>query len=150
MAILSKSNFANLFEFRFDAECYQPQFLEAERQIARLKPRVLAAVADVSDGNHMSVAEHFTDPGVRYLTGAVLYYFFTDDSDTPYVTAQGTEEMDRAQVELGGVVLSVVGTVGTLALVTGKSDGLSCSCKHVVVSSHSVNPACLAIYLTSK
>src|SRR5258708_6754245 len=150
MAILSKSNFANLFEFRFDAECYQPQFLEAERQIARLKPRVLAAVADVSDGNHMSVAEHFTDAGVRYLKGAELSDFFIDDSAPTYVPAQVNEEMARAQVKPGDVLLSVIGTVGPVALVTDKYDGLSCSCKLAIVRPHSVNPACLAIYLTSK
>ncbi len=150
MAILSKSNFTRLFEFRFDAECYQPQFLEAERQIAWLKPRALDAVADVSDGNHMSVADDFCDAGVRYLKGAELSDFFIDDSAPTYVPAEVHAEMTRAQVKQGDVLVSVIGTVGPVALVTDKYERLSCSCKLAILRPRAVNSACLAIYLTSE
>src|SRR5687767_9444173 len=120
MALLATVEFNQLLDYRFDAECYRPELQEVERRIAALKPRPLEALAAVSDGNHISIAEYFCNSGVRYLKGAEVADVFIDDTEPTYIPAVIHSEITRAHVEPGDVLLSVIGSVGPVALVTNK------------------------------
>ncbi len=82
MAVWSEVAWSMLTEDkRLDAEHYQPKYLEQEGAIESLPHERLDAVADVSDGNHISIAEQFSESGVRYLRGKDLSDFFVADTD---------------------------------------------------------------------
>ena len=149
MAILTQSKLSSLFSFRFDAECHQPDLLRAERIISRKSPRPLSSIAHVTDGNHVSVAEHFSDTGVRYLKGAEVGEFFVEDSSPTYIPETVHARMTRAHVNEGDILVSVVGTVGPVSIVTKKYPSLSCSCKLAILKPHAMSSASLAIYLSS-
>jgi type I restriction enzyme, S subunit len=46
----------------------------------RVATEPLWQVADVSDGNHISIADEFTELGVRYLRGQDLGDFFVSEA----------------------------------------------------------------------
>jgi type I restriction enzyme S subunit len=149
VALVAPVRFDQLLEYRFDAECYRAELVSVERRIARKQPRRLDSLASVSDGNHMSIAQHFAGSGVRYLKGAEVSDPFIDDSDPAYIPASVYKDITRAHVALGDVLLSVIGSVGPVAFVTDKYSTLSCSCKLAILRPHAISGAVLAMYLLS-
>jgi type I restriction enzyme S subunit len=149
MSLLATVEFGQLLDYRFDAECYRPELLAVEQRIAALKPRPLEAVATVTDGNHVSIAEHYCESGVRYLKGAELSDVFIDDTEPTYIPSDLYSQITRAQIARGDVLLSVIGSVGPVAFVTDKYDRLSCSCKLAILRPHGISGSLLAAYLLS-
>ncbi|GAB1722877.1 MAG: hypothetical protein GDA65_19435 [Nitrospira sp. CR1.1] len=149
MAIVATVEINQLLDYRFDAECYRPELQEAERRVAALKPRTLESVATISDGNHVSIAGYFRSSGVRYLKGAEVADAFVDDAEPTYIPPSVYSDIKRAQVFPGDVLLSVIGSVGPVALVTEKYDRLSCSCKLAILRPYGISAALLVAYLLS-
>lgn len=149
MTVSSTVEFADLLDYRFDAECYQSDFLAAEHRIGTLRTRPMSDVANVSDGNHVSIAGHYAASGVRYLKGGELSDPFIDDTEPTLIPENIYASIPRAHVQLGDVLLSVIGTVGPVALVTDKYHRLSCSCKLAILRPHGINGSVLAAYLLS-
>lgn len=149
MALLAHVNFGQLLDYRFDAECYRPELQAVERRIAEMEPRTIESIATVTDGNHVSIAEHFCESGIRYLKGAELSDVFIDDTEPTYISRELYSQISRAQIFPGDVLLSVIGSVGPVALVTDKYICLSCSCKLAILRPHGMSGAMLAAYLLS-
>lgn len=149
MALTSAIAFGDLLDYRFDAECYRPDLQAVEARVATKDTRALETVASVSDGNHISIANSFSSAGVRYLKGAELSDVFIDDSEPTYIPRSIYDQITRAHVQRGDVLLSVIGTVGPVAFVDGRFDLLSCSCKLAILRPHSISGALLAAYLLS-
>lgn len=149
MAVLATVELDKLLEYRFDAECYRPELQAVERRIAALRPRPLETIASVSDGNHISIADHFCQTGVRYLKGGEVSDVFINDNEPTYIPAKVYAEITRAHVEAGDVLLAAIGSVGPVALVTDKYERLSCSCKLVILRPHGISGALLTAYLLS-
>ena len=149
MAVIATVEVNQLLDYRFDAECYRPEFQELERRIAALNSRPLQSVAFVSDGNHVSIANYFCDSGIRYLKGAEVSDVFINDADPTFIPRKIYSEITRAQVSPGDVLLSVIGSIGPAALVTDKYECLSCSCKLAILRPHSISGALLIAYLLS-
>src|ERR1700674_5073905 len=97
-------------DFRLDAEHYQPEYLRQEKTTARLQHVELRTVANVSDGNHLSIAEQFSETGVRYLRGQDLSDFFVSDADPIYIPERIYETLSRSHMFAGDVLLGIVGT----------------------------------------
>jgi hypothetical protein len=86
VAVWSEVRFSELTsDLRLDAEHYRPEYLRQEGVITALPHKPLAALAAVSDGNHVSIAGQFSETGVRYLRGQDLSDFFVADGDPVYV-----------------------------------------------------------------
>ena len=137
-------------DMRVDSEYYRPKYLTQENRIAALHPRPLSDLALVTDGNHMTISDKFTDSGVRYLRGQDLSSdFFISDANPIYIPHNEYEKLQRSHMKHGDVLLSIVGTIGSVALVTEKYQNLTGSCKIAIVRSRSVNPYYLAAYLAS-
>ncbi|MEH2247152.1 restriction endonuclease subunit S [Nostoc sp.] len=151
MAVWSIVNYLELsLDLRLDSEYYQPEYLFQEKKISNLEPRYLQNLAMISDGNHLTISEEFTDEGgVRYLRGQDLVNFFISDSNPVYIPYKAYEALNRSHMYEGDVLLSVIGTVGNVALVTNKHEHLTGSCKVAIIRPHSINPYFLAAYLAS-
>lgn len=134
---------------RVDAEYYQPEYLVQDAKIADLNPRPLSTLAKVSDGNHVAIEDKFSDSGVRYLRGQDLTSFFISDSNPVYIPHHVYENLKRSHMKQGDVLLSVVGTIGNVALVTDKYQELTGSCKLAILRPKSINPYFLVAYLAS-
>ena len=80
---------------------------------------MLTTYVNVSDGNHMGISDHFTDEGVPYYRGQDAGAFFIENSN-PICIDEKTFElpvMKRSHLKKGDVILSIVGTIGSLSLV---------------------------------
>lgn len=135
---------------RVDSEYYQPVYLVQEAKIAALHPKPLSDLAFVSDGNHMAISDKFTDSGVRYLRGQDLSDFFVSDANPICIPYSEYQKLQRSHMKPGDVLLSIVGTIGSVAIVTDKYPHLTGSCKIAIVRPKSVNPYYFATYLASR
>lgn len=150
MAVWSSVQISDLSEdFRLDAEYYQPEYLEQERAMARLRTKALATVANISDGNHLSIAEEFADEGVRYLRGQDLADFFISDADPVYIPERTYQSLARSHMLPGDVLVGIVGTIGSIGFVTSRHGKLTGNCKLAIVRPHSLPNEYIAAYLAS-
>lgn len=88
----------------------------------------------VSDGNHMSISEKFLLNGIPYYRGQDVKSFFIEDS-TPICIDEQTFNntyMKRSHLEYGDILLSIVGTIGSVSLVSTQNKS-TCSCKLAIL-----------------
>lgn len=137
-------------DFRWDPEHYRPEFLRQARAVAKRPHKTLIEVADVSDGNHLTIAKQFSDEGVRYLRGQDLADFFISDADPVYIPERTYDQLARSHMRPGDVLIGVVGTIGSLGLVTKRHGKLTGSCKLAIVRPRELPGEYLAAYLASR
>ena len=94
--------------------------LTEERATTKRRSVELHTVADVSDGNHLSIAEEFSESGVRYLRGQDLSDFFISDADPIYIPDKIYRTLTRSHMLAGDVLVGIVGTIGSVGLVTNR------------------------------
>lgn len=151
MAVWSTVNFSELTEdHRIDAEHYRPECLTQAKRIASLPHEPLSALADISDGNHISIAEQFSEYGVRYLRGQDLSDFFISDTDPIFVPEITYNTLSRSHIRPGDVLLGIVATIGTVSLVTDRFGKLTGNCKIGIVRPKRVEGEFLAAFFLSE
>lgn len=136
---------------RIDAEYFKKHFLHLSEVLASRKTRELTQLVFVSDGNHFSIAENFTDEGIPYYRGQdVTGKPFVELSTPKYIDEKAFFEphMKRSHLKQGDVLLSIVGTIGESSLVTSTQPA-TCSCKLAILRPKNINPNYLAILLQS-
>ena len=150
MAVWSEVSWKNLSEdHRLDAEHYRPEYLQQAQAMARLQYQPLEAVAHVSDGNHISIAEEFSDTGVRYLRGKDLSEFFISDNDPVHVPDHIYQSLSRSHMLPGDVLLGIVATIGTVSLVTDRHGKLTGNCKIGIIRPKNLESEYIATFLAS-
>jgi hypothetical protein len=137
-------------DFRLDAEHYRPEYLAQERATTKRKSVELRTVASISDGNHLSIAEEFSDSGVRYLRGQDLSDFFISDADPIYIPESSYAALARSHMLEGDILVGIVGTIGSVGLVTGRHGKLTGNCKLAIVRTSGLPPEYVATYLASR
>ena len=135
---------------RWDAEHYRPEYIRHERRVLKLPTQTLEQVADISDGNHLSIAGEFRDEGVRYLRGQDLTEFFLSDTDPVFISEEAYERLARSHMHTGDVLVGIVGTIGTVGLVTNRHEKLTGSCKLAIIRPRELSSEYLASYLASR
>jgi type I restriction enzyme, S subunit len=137
---------------RIDSEYFERRFRASSALVQRSRPRHVASLAGVSDGNHFTISEDFVDEGIPYFRGQdVVGQFFVENATPNYITedAYNRPYMSRSHLKRGDVLLSIVGTIGELSLV-GTDSPATCSCKLAILRPHSIAPELLAVFLRSK
>lgn len=136
-------------DLRWDSEHYRPEYLIQEKALSSVKSVPLSDTANISDGNHLSIAEEFCDEGVRYLRGQDLSDFFISDSDPIYIPGKFYSALVRSHMLPGDVLLGIVGTIGSVALVTDKYPKLTGNCKLAIIRGKRLPGEYIATYLAS-
>ncbi len=137
---------------RLDSEFYKKKSLKIVDLLTSLSANPITNLVDVSDGNHMGISDKFIERGIPYYRGQDIHNFFIEyaspiciDKDT-----YNTSYMHRSHLKKGDVLLSIVGTIGEVALVS-KDDDATCNCKLAILRPHDVKQSALiALYLKSK
>jgi hypothetical protein len=137
-------------DIRLDAEYYRPHFLKQAAVVLRLPHKRIIDVAKVSDGNHLTIAEHFVDAGVRYLRGQDLSDFFISDADPLFIPEKNYTKLARSHMFPGDVLVGIVGTIGSVGLVTDRHGKLTGSCKLAIIRPHALPAEYIAAYLASR
>lgn len=137
---------------RLDAEYYLPRYLEVERELDAIETSPLTRLAVVSDGNHAAISWDFSavpDGRYRYLRGQDLVGFFLGDRNPVYISKTSFDSMHASRIYAGDVLLTIVGTVGAVSLVSSDSPEMTASCKIAALRANSVRPEYLAAFLAS-
>lgn len=152
MAVWSSVNIGQLPNFRFDAEYYQPSYVELSAQLAKADPQAIGDFAYVTDGIHAS-PEWVEEGGMRYLSAKSV----KDNEIILHTAGQISLEQHRAnprtEARINDVLLTTVGTIGNAAVVD--EDVLPANMdRHLgIIRIHNpeqVDPYYLATFLNSK
>jgi restriction endonuclease S subunit len=137
---------------RVDSEFYQKENLAIDDLLKGLRHESIPDVAFVSDGNHFAISDSFQDKGVPYYRGQdITNQFFVEQSSPIFIDKQTFNEkhMIRSHLKRNDVLLSIVGTVGSVALFSQEINA-TCSCKIAILRPKQIIPEYLATFLSSK
>jgi restriction endonuclease S subunit len=137
---------------RIDSEFYSKRAIKVSNLLQSKSHDLLTTYVDVSDGNHMGISDHFIDKGVPYYRGQDAGAFFIENSNPICIDEQTFElpVMKRSHLKKGDVLLSIVGTIGSLSLVYSDRRA-TCSCKLAILRPKDPqNAALLATFLRCK
>lgn len=140
---------------RLDSEYFLPYYLELERTLLK-KIDTLSKITDVckvSDGNHFAVAESFTKTnGIPYYRGQDLADFFMENITPVFIPDEYYNKswMKRSHFNLNDILLSIVGTVGSVSLITDRILQSTGSCKIAILRPKNINSYYLGLFLSGK
>jgi hypothetical protein len=138
--------------FRIDAEFFHKRHLEYWVRIVKVRHESVNLVARISDGNHFSISDRFQEKGIPYYRGQdVVGHFFVEQSSPVCIDEKTFNEahLHRSHLKKGDVLLSIVGTIGELSLVTSNQSA-TCSCKLAILRPKQIPSAYLAVFLVCK
>ncbi len=139
---------------RIDSEYYQQKYIGIEKVLLSLPDiKPITELCRVSDGNHMSIAQYFSvNEGVPYYRGQDITDFFLENITPVSIPKEiyNAPVMKRSHFKVGDVLLSIVGTVGSLSLVTENIKEATGSCKIAILRPKNIFSEYLAVYLMSK
>src|ERR1700733_15323112 len=139
--------------FRIDAEFYKPDILSSLNLLS--KKQSLTDYVKVSDGNHLKISDYYQDyPGIPYYRGKEIKNdFFFENAISVYIpeTQYNEKQMTRSHFFPGDVLISILGTIGSLSLVTDTLKKSTGSCKIAILRPISeLSPEYIATFLRSK
>lgn len=119
---------------RIDSEFYSKSAIKVSDMLQSRSHDLLTTFVNVSDGNHTGISDYFIDEGVPYYRGQDAGAFFIENSN-PICIDEKTFElpvMKRSHLKKGDVILSIVGTIGSLSLVYSDKSA-TCSYKLAIL-----------------
>lgn len=136
---------------RIDSEYYRKSYLKDAEILKNISVLPLTKFVQVSDGNHMSISEKFLPEGIPYFRGQDVKSFFIEDSAPICIDEQTFDNayMLRSHLQSGDVLLSIVGTIGAVSLVSS-SQKATCSCKLAILRPNLSDSEIVALYLSCK
>lgn len=137
---------------RIDSEFYKKENLAIQFLLKNTKSLPLTEYVTVSDGNHMSISDNFSESGVPYYRGQDIHDFFIENANPICIPKSifdlGT--MQRSHLKKHDVLMSIVGTIGEISIVTTDANA-TCSCKLAILRpKKNVSAEVIALYLQSK
>lgn len=137
---------------RIDSEFYKKENLAIQFLLKNTKSLPLTEYVTVSDGNHMSISDNFSETGVPYYRGQDIHDFFIENANPICIPKSifdlGT--MQRSHLKKHDVLMSIVGTIGEISIVTTDANA-TCSCKLAILRpKKNVSSEIIALYLQSK
>ena len=136
---------------RIDSEFFRKKYLAIANTLNKKNLKAITDVVHVFDGNHMKISDSFTDSGIPYYRGQDIHNFFIEQSSPIFIDKNtfNLPYMKRSHLKQGDVLLSIVGTIGKISLVSTDSDA-TCNCKLAILRSKQIQPEFFAAYLNSE
>lgn len=139
---------------RIDAEFYRKTNIIVETVLEQWEKKSFVDCFNVSDGNHMSISEYFSESGIPYYRGQDIYNIFIENAHPNYITQEAFDKplMHRSHLKKDDILLSIVGAIiGNCSIVTSDDDA-TCSCKLAILRSKKkeITPETLFFFIKSK
>lgn len=156
MAFLSETNLREVYNAnRFDSEYFLPQYIENESILSKCPVVPIPKHFFVSDGNHLSVAKHFSKNNSRvpYFRGQDINSFYLNSAEPVKIPEDIFQKpvMHRSHFLGNDVLLSIVGTIGSLSIVPENFGPATGSCKIAILRSKGeMDPHYLSVFLLTK
>ena len=156
MAVVSVVNISELGDtMRTDAEYYQPRYLRSERIVLKTKScklwkQIAGQFITGPFGSEFIVERYVEESPYRYVRGRDVKNFFLLNDENVYIPEKDFSRLRKYALQIGDILVSVVGTLGNAAVVDENTLPAIFSCKSTVFRSLSLNPFYLIAYLNSK
>jgi len=137
---------------RIDAEFFERRYIRTAQLLKTIATKSVVDVATISDGNHFAISEDFVEEGIPYYRGQdVVGHFFVEQSQPKHITKTAYDGpwMVRSHLRKGDVLLSIIGTIGELSVVS-RTTPATCSCKLAILRPKTIAPEYLATFLRSR
>ncbi|MEH7470070.1 hypothetical protein V7195_26470, partial [Priestia megaterium] len=154
MAVWSETNVIEVSEHkRIDSEFYHPKYISSEEKVKSVKNVTqlgnLGTFLIGPFGSAFHVNNYDPDSNYRYIRGKDVKPFQLLDDDNVYMPEEDFERLIKYQVFPEDLLISVVGTIGNVAIVPENQRGIF-SCKSTIFRNSSVDAYYLLAYLNSK
>lgn len=151
MAVWSESTLIDAYlSRRIDSEFFRPAYIDAEQQTRRCNAEDLGRLGRFIPGPFGSafhVKNYDFQSPYRYLRGRDIKPFFILDDDNRYVPEADFQRLKDYAVQHDDLMISVVGTLGNVAVCTSYDTPAIFSCKSTLFRSFGANPYYLLAYL---
>lgn len=136
---------------RLDSEFYSKENIVIDKLLQSKDTKSIGQITKVSDGNHMSISNKFIDSGIPYYRGQNIHDYFIEESNPICIDEQtyNIGYLKRSHLKKGDVLLSIVGTIGGVALVSTNNKA-TCNCKLAILRPESINGFYLSMFLKTK
>lgn len=140
---------------RFDSEYYLPEYINTELILDRIFTKKLPELFWVSDGNHLEVSKYFSNDNrcIPYYRGKDITDFFIENATPVRIPEHifNSGMMRRSHFKACDVLLSIVGTIGSLSIVPEDFGNATGSCKLAILRKKNFcSPYYLAAFLLCK
>lgn len=140
---------------RIDSDYFLLKYVANESKLDEIETKKLTEVFSVSDGNHLEVSRHFSDDNemIPYYRGKDINDFFIENANPIRIPSHiyNMGIMKRSHFKAGDVLLSIVGTIGSLSVVPDTLGDSTGSCKIAILRKKGAySPFLLAAFLLSK
>lgn len=106
---------------RLDAEYYQPEYLDAEKKIAKIKHKTIKNLAEkVFSGPFGSTlkSESYQERGVPFIRIGDISNVFIDKKNLVYISPEEHKRIFSTHLKPGDIVFSKIGTIGKLSVIS--------------------------------
>ena len=138
---------------RIDSEFFHPAYINAESNILKCNTERLGALGSFVPGPFGSAFHvqnyNFQSP-YRYIRGRDVKPFFLLDDDNRYIPEDDFSRLIKYSVLPEDLMISVVGTLGNVAVCANDIVPAVFSCKSTIFRAKEVDPYYLLAYLNSK
>lgn len=153
MAVWSETSIANISTSkRIDSEYFHPEYISAEAIVLRNNTKTLKMLGRFligPFGSAFHVTNYDPNSSFRYIRGKDVKPFQLLDDDSVYMPPKDYERLSKYAVKTNDLLISVVGTLGNVAVVPEDLRGIF-SCKSTIFRDSSVDPYFLLAYFNSK
>lgn len=154
MAQISYIKHADVLESRrYDAEYFKPFNLLAEKLITGSKFSYLESLGKFiigPFGSTVKVEDYIEDKKYKYIRGKDVKNGVLSDVDNSAITKEKFDSLPRYHLKNNDILITVVGTLGNVAIYRDSYGPAIFSCKSTVFRSNKINPEFLMIFLDTK
>jgi len=139
---------------RLDAEYYQPEYLEFEKQVKATPYKQWSEIEGKfitgPFGSEFNVENYIEDGRYRYVRGKDVKDFFLQHDDNVYIPKKDFQRLKKYSLQDGDILISVVGTPGCATIVDASALPAIFSCKSTAFRTNVIDPYYFIAYLNSK
>jgi len=140
-------------DFRIDAEFYHPAIL-SRLNLLDNKPNDflnnLVKFVVGPFGSTVTVDKYVEESDYRYIRNKDINDFIIEDNDPALISKNVYEPLQQFHIQEKDLLLTVVGTLGKVAIAQNKDTNSIFSCKSTLLRPKTVNPYYLLTYLNSQ
>ena len=151
-SIIAFSDIIRNSDFRIDAEYYKKEILNRLNVLKYRNKDVLDNLAEFvvgPFGSTITTDKYINKSNYRYIRNKDISDFFIQDDDPALLSREIYDSLPQFHIQENDLLITVVGTLGKVAIATYKDTESIFSCKSTIIRAKKINPFYLLTYLNS-
>ena len=140
-------------EFRIDAEYYRKEILDRINILERHNKDELKNLADFiigPFGSTVTVDQYVNNSEYRYVRNKDINDFMIEDTEPALIPRDVYHSLPKYHIQENDLLITVVGTLGKVAIATKKDTKSIFSCKSTIIRAKKINSFYLLTYLNTE